>query len=68
MSVLALVPTPGYPALPHVVGSLIYEGTYDNPAGDSVPSRVLEYSSDGTLIRLENADQCRPFDHASLLE
>jgi len=49
VAVLALIPTPGYPALPHVVGNLIYEGTYDNPAGDSVPSRVLEYSSDGTL-------------------
>jgi hypothetical protein len=49
VSVLALIPTPGYPALPHVVGNLIYEGTYENPAGDSVPSRVLEYSSDGTL-------------------
>jgi hypothetical protein len=49
VSVLALIPSPGYPALPHVVGSLIYEGTYANPAGDSVPSRVLEYTSDGTL-------------------
>jgi sugar lactone lactonase YvrE len=29
----------------------IYEGTYENPAGDSVPSRVLEYSGDGTLLR-----------------
>jgi hypothetical protein len=50
VSVLALTPSPGYPALPHVVGDLIYEGTYDNPAGDSVPSRVLEYTSDGTLL------------------
>jgi sugar lactone lactonase YvrE len=49
VSVLALIPTPGYPALPHLVGNLIYEGTYDNPAGDSVPSRVLEYTPDGTL-------------------
>jgi hypothetical protein len=49
VSVLAVIPTPGYPALPHVVGNLIYEGTYDNPAGDSVPSRVLEYTPDGTL-------------------
>jgi len=48
--VLALIPTPGYPALPHVVGNLIYEGTYDNPAGDSAPSRVLQYTSDGTLL------------------
>jgi sugar lactone lactonase YvrE len=50
VSVLALIPTPGYPALPHVVGNLIYEGTYDNPAGDSVPSRVLQYTADGTLL------------------
>jgi sugar lactone lactonase YvrE len=50
VSVLALIPTPGYPALPQVVGNLIYEGTYDNPAGDSVPSRVLAYTADGTLV------------------
>jgi sugar lactone lactonase YvrE len=50
VSVLALIPTPGYPALPHVVGNLIYEGTYDNPAGDNVPSRVLQYTADGTLL------------------
>jgi sugar lactone lactonase YvrE len=50
VSVLALIPSPGYPALPHVVGSLIYEGTYDDPAGDSVPSRVLQYTADGTLL------------------
>ena len=37
VSVLALIPAPGYAALPHVVGNLIYEGTYANPAGDSVP-------------------------------
>jgi streptogramin lyase len=50
VSVLALIPTPGYPALPHVVGDLVYEGTYDNPAGDSVPSRVFQYTGDGTLL------------------
>jgi len=50
VSVLALIPTPGYPALPHVVGNLIYEGTYDDPAGDDVPSRVFQYSADGTLL------------------
>jgi hypothetical protein len=50
VSVLALIPTPGYPALPHLVGNVIYEGTYDNPAGDSVPSRVLQYTADGTLL------------------
>jgi sugar lactone lactonase YvrE len=50
VSVLALIPSPGYPALPHVVGELVYEGTYDNPAGDSVPSRVFQYTADGTLL------------------
>jgi sugar lactone lactonase YvrE len=29
----------------------IYEGTYDNPNGDSMASRVLEYDGDGTLLR-----------------
>jgi hypothetical protein len=48
--VLALVPTPGYPALPHLLGSSIYEGTYDNPTGSSLPSRVLQYSDAGELL------------------
>jgi sugar lactone lactonase YvrE len=29
----------------------VYEGTYDNPTGDAVPSRVLEYDDEGTLLR-----------------
>ena len=49
--VLALIPRPGYPALPHVLGHRIYEGTYDNPFGDSTPSRVFEYTSAGALLR-----------------
>jgi sugar lactone lactonase YvrE len=63
VSVLALIPAPGYPALPHVVGNLVYEGTYDNPAGDSVPSRVLEYTSAGTLTHswtVQGQDLSRP--------
>ena len=48
--VLALIPAPGYPALPHLVGSSIYEGTYDNPSGSSLPSRVLQYSDGGELL------------------
>jgi streptogramin lyase len=48
--VLALIPTPGYPALPHLLGSSIYEGTYDNPTGSSLPSRVLQYSDAGELL------------------
>jgi hypothetical protein len=51
VSVLAPVPEPGFPALPHVVGDRVYEGTYDNPAGDDIPSRVFEYSLAGTLLR-----------------
>jgi sugar lactone lactonase YvrE len=48
--VLALVPTPSYPALPHVMGGQIYEGTYDNPTGSSLPSRVLQYTDGGELL------------------
>jgi len=51
-SVFALVPRPGFPARAYVSpNNRVYEGTYDNPTGDSVPSRVLEYSADGTLQR-----------------
>jgi streptogramin lyase len=50
--VFALVPNPGFPAHAYVhPDGRVYEGTYDNPAGDTVPSRVLEYTSDGTLVR-----------------
>jgi sugar lactone lactonase YvrE len=49
---LALVPTPGFPALAYVhPNDRIYEGTYVNPMGDSERSRVLEYTGDGTLTR-----------------
>jgi sugar lactone lactonase YvrE len=48
--VLAPVGPPGFPALPHVVGDRVFEGTYDNPAGDSDPSKVFEYSSAGALL------------------
>jgi sugar lactone lactonase YvrE len=49
---LALIPTPGYPALAYVhPNGRIYEGTYDNPSGDHVPSRVFEYTGEGTLLR-----------------
>ena len=50
VQVLALIPTPGFPALPHVLGNHIFEGTYSNPSGDSVPSRVLEYTTGGELL------------------
>jgi sugar lactone lactonase YvrE len=50
--VLALVPPPGYPARAYVApNGRIYEGTYDNPSGDSVRSRVFEYTGRGTLNR-----------------
>jgi sugar lactone lactonase YvrE len=50
--VLALIPTPGFPARAYVAPNRrVYEGTYTNPNGDSVPSRVLEYSKNGTLLR-----------------
>jgi hypothetical protein len=50
--VLALVPRPGYPARAYVApNGRIYEGTYDNPSGDSVRSRVFEYTGRGTLLR-----------------
>jgi hypothetical protein len=49
---LALVPSPGFPARAYVApNGRIYEGTYVNPGGDSQPSRVLEYTRDGTLLR-----------------
>jgi sugar lactone lactonase YvrE len=51
VGVVATVPAPGYPALPHVVGDRIYEGTYDNPKGDSAPSKVFEFSLSGALTR-----------------
>jgi sugar lactone lactonase YvrE len=50
--VLALVPKPGFPAHAYVhPNGRIYEGTYTNPNGDTVPSRVFEYDGDGTLLR-----------------
>ena len=50
--VFALIPTPGFPARAYVAPNhRVYEGTYTNPNGDSVPSRVLEYARDGTLLR-----------------
>ena len=49
--VFAKVGAPYYPALPHVVGNRVFEGTYDNPYGDHVPSHVFEYSLAGKLLR-----------------
>jgi hypothetical protein len=50
--VLALVPPPGFPARAYVApDGRIYEGTYENPSGSPLPSRVLEYTGSGTLLR-----------------
>jgi len=51
--VLAKVPPPGFPAMAYVhPNGRVYVGTFVNPGGDSVRSRVLEYeSSSGTLLR-----------------
>jgi sugar lactone lactonase YvrE len=63
--VLALVPKPGFPAHAYVhPNGRIYEGTYDNPAGDTAPSRVFEYDGgDGALLRswtVEGQDLSQP--------
>ena len=50
--VFAKVPLPGFPALSLVKpDGRIYVGTYENPSGDTLPSRVLEFGPDGTLGR-----------------
>jgi sugar lactone lactonase YvrE len=50
--VLALVPRPGFPACAFVhPNGRVYAGTYDNPSGDTMRSRVLEYTGEGVLLR-----------------
>lgn len=50
--VFALIPRPGFPAMAYAApNGRVYEGTYDNPAGDTQRSRVFEYAGDGTLLR-----------------
>jgi sugar lactone lactonase YvrE len=51
--VLALVPTPGFPANAYPApDGRVYEGTYDDPRGSAAASRVLEYdAARGTLTR-----------------
>ena len=50
---LALVQKPGFPAHAYVhPNGRVYAGTYTNPNGDTVPSRVFEYDGGtGVLIR-----------------
>ena len=51
MKVFATVPEPGNPALPFVLGSDIFEGTYTTEAlGNSGHSHVFEYNLAGKLI------------------
>jgi len=50
--VFARVPSPGFPASAYVhPNGRVYAGTYTNPAGDGQSSRVLEWTSGGTLLR-----------------
>src|SRR4051812_21620226 len=50
--VLARVPSPGYPALSLVApDGTIYVGSFENPAGDSLPSKVFALAPDGRLVR-----------------
>jgi hypothetical protein len=49
--VFSLVPAPGHPAYVHVhTNGRVYAGTYTAP-GSAVPSKVFEWSRDGTLLR-----------------
>ena len=50
--ILAQVPAPGFPADSLVTpDGRIFVGTYENPAGDTLPSRVLEFEPGGALGR-----------------
>jgi sugar lactone lactonase YvrE len=46
------VGSPGFPAHAYVrPDGQVFEGTYVNPAGDSLPSKIFDYSSAGALLR-----------------
>jgi sugar lactone lactonase YvrE len=49
---LARIEPPGFPAsaYPHPNGR-VYVGTFTNPNGDTVPSRIFEFDDEGTLHR-----------------
>lgn len=50
--VFASVSNPGFPAYAYAhPNGRVYAGTYTNPLGDTVSSRVFEWSADGTLLR-----------------
>ena len=49
--VFSLVPAPGFPAYVHAhTNGRVYAGTYTDPVS-TAPSRVFEWSADGTLLR-----------------
>ncbi len=49
---VARIPPPGFPAMAYVhPKGRVYVGTFVNPGGDSLRSRVLEYDPGGTLMR-----------------
>lgn len=50
--VLSLVPDPGFPAFVYAhPNGRVYAGTYNDPKGDSVRSRVYEWTGNGALQR-----------------
>lgn len=50
--VFSLVPDPGYPAFVYAhPDGRVYAGSYTDPKGDRVLSRVFEWTGDGTLLR-----------------
>ena len=50
--VFSRVPNPGYPAFVYAhPNGRVYAGTYTNPRGDSIRSRVFEWTAEGTLQR-----------------
>jgi hypothetical protein len=50
--VFSRVPNPGYPAFVYAhPNGRVYAGSYNNPAGDNVRSRVFEWTADGALQR-----------------
>jgi sugar lactone lactonase YvrE len=50
--VLTRVPRPGYPAFAYAhPNGRVYAGTFTNPAGDEIPSKIFEWTRSGTLLR-----------------
>jgi hypothetical protein len=50
--VFSSVPNPGFPAYVYVhPNGRVYAGSYTNPNGDKIRSRVFEWTAQGTLLR-----------------